>query len=186
MRIAPWEEMIQRMTQIPGIERVSAWTILAEIGTDMGVFPDSRHLASWAAVCPGNRESGGKRMSGKTRKGNCYLRRILCQAAWAATRKKGSYLGVLYRRVRGRRGHQKAIMAVAHQLLTVIYHMLKDNQPYKEPGTSYYDEKRKPEITRRLVQRLQRLGYQVMLEVPVTPAEIRDFVSNPPESGPPK
>ena len=186
MRIAPWEEMIQRMTQIPGIERVSAWTILAEIGTDMSVFPDVRHLASWAAVCPGNRESGGKRMSGKTRKGNCYLRRILCQAAWAATRKKGSYLGVLYRRVRGRRGHQKAIMAVAHQLLTVIYHMLKHNQPYKEPGTAYYDEKRKPEITRRLVQRLQRLGYQVMLEVPVTPAEIRDFVSNPPESGPPK
>jgi transposase len=178
MRVAPWEEMIDRMTQIPGIERVSAWTILAEIGTDMRAFPDARHLASWAAVCPGNRESGGKRMSGKTRKGNSYLRRILCQAAWAATRKKGSYVGVLYRRVRSRRGHQKAIMAVAHHLLTVIYHMLHDNQPYKEPGTACYDEKRKPEITKRLVLRLQRLGYRVTLEIPMAPAEMLELASD--------
>lgn len=185
-RVAPWEEMIQRLVEIPGIERVSAWTILAEIGTDMSAFPDARHLASWAAVCPGNRESGGKRMSGKTRKGNCYLRRILCQAAWAATRKKGSYMGVIYRRIRARRGHQKAIMAVAHHLLTVIYHMLKDNQPYKEPGVASYDEKRKPAITKRLVQRLERLGYQVTLEVPLSPAEIREVVSATAESGPPE
>jgi transposase len=178
MRVAPREEMIDRMTQIPGIERVSAWTILAEIGTDMRAFPDARHLASWAAVCPGNRESGGKRMSGKTRKGNSYLRRILCQAAWAATRKKGSYVGVLYRRVRSRRGHQKAIMAVAHHLLTVIYHMLHDNQPYKEPGTACYDEKRKPEITKRLVLRLQRLGYRVTLEIPMAPAEMLELASD--------
>src|ERR1019366_3000704 len=178
MRVAPWEEMIDRMTQIPGIERVSAWTILAEIGTDMRAFPDARHLASWAAVCPGNRESGGKRMSGKTRKGNSYLRRILCQAAWAATRKKVSYVCVLYRRFRSRRGHQKAIMAVAHHLLTVIYHMLHDNQPYKEPGTACYDEKRKPEITKRLVLRLQRLGYRVTLEIPMAPAEMLELASD--------
>jgi transposase len=96
-RTAHLEETISRLTQIPGIDRIGAWTILAEIGTDMSVFPDSQRLASWAAVCPGNRESGGKQMSGKTRKGNSYLRRILCQAAWAATHKKGSYLGTLYR-----------------------------------------------------------------------------------------
>ena len=171
-RVVVWEEIIDRLVEIPGIERVSAWTILAEIGTDMSVFPDARHLASWAAVCPGNRESGGKRMSGKTRKGNVYLRRILCQAAWAATRKKGSYMGVLYRRIRARRGHQKAIMALAHHMLTVIYHMLRDHQPYREPGATFYDEKRKPEVTKRMVQRLERLGYQVTLEVPLKPEEI--------------
>jgi transposase len=180
-RAAAWEQIIGRLVGIPGIERVSAWTILAEIGTDMSVFPDARHLASWAAVCPGNRESGGKRMSGKTRKGNVYLRRILCQAAWAATRKKGSYLGAFYRRVRARRGHQKAIMALAHHMLTVIYHMLRDNQPYKEPGATYYEEKRKPEITRRMVQRLERLGYQVTLEVRLTAGEIHEFSAATPQ-----
>jgi transposase len=168
IRIAPHEETISRLTQIPGIDRISAWTILAEIGFDMSVFPDSRHLASWAALCPGNRESGGKQMSGRTRKGNVYLRRILCQAAWAATNKHGSYLGTVYRRIRARRGHQKAIVAVAHQLLTVIFHMLRDRKPYFELGSAYYDEQRKPQITKRLVERLQHLGYQVTLEVPVS------------------
>jgi hypothetical protein len=181
-RVAPWQERISRLVQIPGIDRISAWTILAEIGTDMSVFPDSRHLASWAAVCPGNRESGGKRMSGKTRKGNCYLRRILCQAAWAATNQRDSYLGTLYRRVRGRRGHQKAIMAVAHQILTIIYHMLRDKESYRELGAAHYDEQRKPEITRHLVQRLQRLGYQVTLEVPVTQQETQEIGSALPDS----
>jgi hypothetical protein len=165
MRAAPWEEMIGRLIEIPGIERVSAWTILTEIGTDMSVFPDSKHLASWAAVCPGNRESGGKRMSGKTRKGNCYLRRSLCQSAWAATRKKGSFLGTVYRRVRGRRGHQKAIMALAHRMLTIIFHMLRDDQPYREPGTAYNDEKRKAKNTARMVRGLEDMGFRVTLEV---------------------
>ena len=174
-RVAVWAEVIGRLVEIPGIERVSAWTILAEIGTDMNVFPDAQHLASWAAVCPGNRESGGKRMSGRTRKGNAYLRRILCQAAWAAARKKGSYLGAFYRRIRARRGHQKAIMALAHHMLTVIYHMLRDNQPYREPGASFYEDKRKPEITRRMVKRLERLGYQVTLEIRLTPDQIREL-----------
>jgi transposase len=176
-RVAVWNELIERMVCVPGIERITAWTILAEIGTDMSAFPDARHLCSWAAVCPGNRESGGKRLSGKTRKGNVYLRRILCQAAWAATRKKGSYLGVLYRRIRARRGHQKAIMAVAHQLLTVIYHMLRDNQPYHEPGVACYDEKRKPKITRQLVRRLESLGYHVTLEIPLTPEEVHSITA---------
>lgn len=176
-RVICWDEIIERMVCVPGIERITAWTILAEIGTDMSVFPDSRHLASWAAVCPGNRESGGKRLSGKTRKGNVYLRRILCQAAWAATRKKGSYMGVLYRRIRGRRGHQKAIMAVAHHLLTVIYHMIREGQPYKEPGEAIYNEKRKSRATRRWVQGLERLGYRVTLEVAMTPEEMTEISS---------
>lgn len=185
-RVVVWDEIIRRMIRIPGIERITAWTILAETGIDMDAFPDARHLASWAAVCPGNRESGGKRLSGKTRKGNVYLRRVLCQAAWAATRKKGSYLGVLYRRIRARRGHEKAIMAVAHQILTVIYHMLRDNQPYHEPGVACYDEKRKPRITARLVQRLQQLGYQVTLEIPLSPAETDQLISEVPQTEPAK
>jgi transposase len=186
LRAAPWEEMIGRLIEIPGIDRVSAWTILAEIGTDMSVFPDSKHLASWAAVCPGNRESGGKRMSGKTRKGNCYLRRSLCQSAWAATRKKGSYPGTIYRRVRGRRGHQKAIMALAHRMLTIIFHMLRDDQPYRELGTAYNDEKRKAKNTARMVRGLEGMGFRVTLEVLPTPEELREFGSPTaaPETGP--
>jgi transposase len=104
-------------------------------------------------------------------------------AAWAATRKKGSYPGVLYRRIRARRGHQKAVVAVAHQILAVIHPMLRDNQPYEEPGVASYNQKRKPEITRRLVQRLERPGYQVTLEIPPIPKEIQSFTP-PPETGP--
>ena len=182
-RVAQYGEAIARLIGIPGIDRISAWTILAEIGTDMSVFPDARRLASWAALCPGNRESGGKQMSGKTRKGNVYLRRILCQAAWAATNQHGSYLGTLYRRIRGRRGHQKAIMAVAHQLLTIIFHMLRDGRPYQELGSGYYDQQRKPEITRRLVERLEKLGYQVTLEVPLTLDEAPQQAPAPSEIG---
>ena len=143
----------------------------------MSAFPDARHLASGAAVCPGNRESGGKQMSGRTRKGNCYLRRILCQAAWAATRKKDSYLGTVYRRVRGRRGHQKAIMALGHRMLTIIFHMLRDDQPYRELGTAYNNEKRKAKNTARMVRGLEDMGFRVTLEVLPTPEEIREFGS---------
>lgn len=113
------------------------------------------HWFSLAYARPQPRRGVQRRLGGrphcKTRTGNVYLRRILCQAVWDATGKKGSYLGVLYRRVRARRGHQKAIMAVAYQILAVIYHTLCDNQPYKEPGVTSYDEKRKPQVTRRLV-----------------------------------
>ena len=124
-RVAGYQELLTRIATIPGLDRISAWTVLAEIGTDMKVFEDAAHLASWAALCPGNRESGGKRISGKTRKGNRYLRRVLCQAAWAASHKKDSHLSALYRRVRTRRG-EKAIMAVAHQLITIIFHIVRD------------------------------------------------------------
>jgi transposase len=163
-RVACHEELIQRLDTIPGIDRVTAWTVLAEIGTDMTVFGDARHLASWAAVCPGNRESGGKRISGKTRKGNRYLRRALCQSAWAASHKKDSHLAALFRRIRSRRGEQKAAMAVAHQLLTIIFHIVRDGGVYKELGASHYDRQNKQKITRRLIDRLQRLGYYVTLK----------------------
>ncbi len=174
-RVACHQDLIQRLDTIPGIDRVTAWTVLAEIGTDMTVFGDARHLASWAALCPGNRESGGKRISGKTRKGNRYLRRALCQSAWAASRKKDSHLAALFRRIRSRRGEQKAVMAVAHQLLTIIFHIVRDGGVYKELGASHYDQQNKQKTTRRLIERLQRLGYYVTLKAipeptPMAPA----------------
>jgi transposase len=173
-RVAGYEELLTRIATIPGLDRISAWTVLAEIGTDMQVFQDAEHLASWAALCPGNRESGGKRISGKTRKGNRYLRRVLCQAAWAASHKKDSHLSALYRRVRTRRGEQKAIMAVAHQLIIIIFHIVRDGSIYQELGASHYDQHNKPKVTRKLVDRLQKLGYYVTLQpieapVPIEP-----------------
>jgi transposase len=178
-RVAGYEELLTRIATIPGLDRISAWTVLAEIGTDMQVFQDAEHLASWAALCPGNRESGGKRISGKTRKGNRYLRRVLCQAAWAASHKKDSHLSALYRRVRTRRGEQKAIMAVAHQLITIIFHIVRDGSVYQELGASYYDEHNKPKVTRKLVDRLQKLGYYVTLQpieapVPTDPVPVTE------------
>jgi transposase len=163
-RVSCYEDLIQRLDTIPGIDRITAWTVLAEIGTDMSVFGDAPHLASWAALCPGNRESGGKRMSGKTRKGNRYIRRALCQSAWAAAHTKDTHLAALFRRVRSRRGEQKAIMAVAHQLLTIIFHVIQDGSVYRELGASHYDQQNKRKVARRLTERLERLGYKVTLE----------------------
>lgn len=139
-RVAPHEELLRRMMTIPGLDRISAWTVLAEIGTDMSVFGDAAHLASWAALCPGNRESGGKRISGKTRKGNRYIRRVLCQSAWGASHKKDSHLSAFYRRVRNRRGEQKAIMALAHQLLVILFHVIRDGTVYRELGHAHFDQ----------------------------------------------
>jgi hypothetical protein len=175
-RVVCHEDLIQRLDTIPGVDRITAWTVLAEIGTDMSVFGDARHLASWAALCPGNRESGGKRISGKTRKGNRYLRRILCQSAWATTHTKDSHLSALFRRIRSRRGEQKAIMAVAHQLLTIIFHVVRDGSVYQELGAGHYDRQNKPKVTRKLVERLQRLGYYVTLQ----PIEPLDDIASPP------
>lgn len=179
LRVACYDDLIGRIATIPGLDRISAWTVLAEIGTDMTVFGDAAHLASWAALCPGNRESGGKRISGKTRKGNRYVRRILCQSAWAATHKKDSHLAALYRRVRSRRGEQKAIMAVAHQLITIIFHIVRDGSVYKELGASHYDRQNKPKVTRKLIERLQRLGYYVTLQPVEEPGPTPDLVAEP-------
>lgn len=184
-RMTPYQDLVQRLSTIPGVDRITAWTVLAEIGTDMSVFGDARHLASWAALCPGVRESGGKRMSGKTRKGNPYLRRALCQSAWAAARKKESHLAALFRRIRGRRGEQKAIMAVAHELLTIIFHILRDGSAYQELGASHYDRKNKTKVTRKLVERLQRMGYYVTLREAEEPLPAAEAIASVPQTPPP-
>lgn len=163
-RAEPYADLIARLCTIPGIDMVTAWTLLAEIGVDMAPFPDADHVASWAGLCPGLKESAGKRMSGRTRKGDRYLRRALCQAAWAVSHTKDNYLAALFYRIAGRQGLKKATIAVAHQLLRIAYHIIRDGGSYRELGGNYFDRLH-PERTRnRLVRRLENLGLEVTVQ----------------------
>jgi transposase len=162
-RVVSWEEPMRRLMTIPGIDRKTAWTIVAEFGVDMSVFADTRHLASWAGLCPGNRESGGKRMSGRTRKANRYVKSGLCQAAWAASHTKDTYLSAFYRRLQVRKGAPKAVMALAHHMIAIVYNVLAHGEEYVELGADYYDQRNKPRVVSRLVARLTKLGYYVSL-----------------------
>jgi len=163
-RVAVFEESIQRLLTIPGIDRKTAWTIVAEVGVDLSAFADSKHLVSWAGLCPGNRESGGKRMSGRTRKANRYVKRAMCQAAWAASHTKNTYLSAFYRRMAIRKGGPRAVMALAHRMMVVVHQVLSRREGYVEFGGDYYDRRNQPKTVARLVGRLHRLGYQVVLQ----------------------
>jgi len=163
-RVAVFEEAIQRLLTIPGIDRKTAWTLVAEVGVDLSAFADGKHLASWAGLCPGNRESGGKRMSGRTRKANRYVKRAMCQAAWAASHTKDTYFSAFYRRMSIRKGAPKAIMALAHRMIVIIHQVLSRSEEFVEFGGDYYDQRNKPRTVARLVRRLHRLGYQVDLK----------------------
>ena len=160
----PFEEAVKLLDTIPGIARQTAEIIVAEIGTDMSRFPSADHLASWAGVAPGNNESAGKRRSGKTTKGNHALGVALNHAANAASHTKNTYLSAQYHRIAARRGKKKAIVALEHSILIIAYHIIQDKQPYHELGNDYFD-KRRPETTaKRLVKRLEHLGFQVSLQ----------------------
>jgi transposase len=159
-----WEEAMILLCSIPGVSERAAFAILAEIGIQMQQFPTAGHLASWAGVCPGNHESAGKRLSGKTRKGNPWLRRVLIQVAHAASRQKNSYLAAQYRRIAARRGTKRAAMAVAHSILVIIYHLLSEGTSYQERGEAFFEERDRETTERRLVNQLTRLGYQVELQ----------------------
>jgi transposase len=163
-RMGPFEAAVQRLDGIPGIGRRVAEEVLAETGVDMAQFPTADHLASWAKVCPGNNESGGKRRSGATGKGNPWLRSILVEAAWGAVNTKGSYLKAQYHRLAARRGAKRAILAVAHTILVTIYHMLRRGTTYQELGGNYFDERDRQRILRRSVRSLEGLGYKVTVE----------------------
>lgn len=157
------EAAVQRLTTIPGVGRRTAEILVAEIGTDMQRFPTAAHLASWTGMCPGNRESGGKRLSGRTRKGSPWLRAALVEAAHAAARSKGSYLAAQYRRLAARRGAKKAAVAVGHSILVSVWHLLEHACTYVDLGPTYFDELDRQRVERRLVHRLETLGYGVQL-----------------------
>jgi transposase len=159
-----WAEAAKIIDEITGISEQAAQGLLAEIGTNMEQFPSAKHLASWVGICPGNHESAGKRLSGKTRKGNPYARRLLIQAAHAAGKSKKSYLGAQYRRLASRRGSKKAAVAVGHSILVIIYHLLHDHEHYQDLGANYFDERDRQGIQKQLIRRLERLGYQVELQ----------------------
>lgn len=149
---------------IPGIGERTAEMILAELGTDMSRFPSKGHVSSWAGLSPGQHESAGKRKASRIRDGNKYLRATLVQAAWAAVRKRGTFLSAYFGRLSARRGKQKAIVAVAHKILVLIYTLLKTGQLYEERGAATLDEKQKERIVHRLENRIAKLGYKVHLE----------------------
>jgi transposase len=168
-RLRPLEATLTRLDTIPGVGRRTAEDLLAEIGTDMSRFPTAAHLASWAAMCPGNQESAGKQRSGKTRKGNKWLRALLIEAAQAAARTKGTYLAAQYRRLAARRGKAKAAVAVGHSILRIVYSLLRRETIYEDLGGNYFDERDRMGVERRLVRRLEQLGFSVTL-TPADPA----------------
>ena len=161
--IAPFRVAVELVTSIPGVSDLGAQVIVSEIGTDMSRFPSEGQLISWAGMCPRNDESAGKRRSNRVRKGAPWLKTTLVQCAWAAVRKKDSYLKAQFLRIKARRGPKKAIMAVAASILTAIYHMLKDGTLYQDLGSNHFQSRSKGQQTKRLVKRLADLGYDVAL-----------------------
>lgn len=166
---SPFAVAIEQLATIPGIDVRAAENIVAEIGVDMEVFPSAGHLASWVGMCPGQRQSAGKQQGGRTRKGNGWLRATLVQVAWAASHTKHTYLGAQYRRLAGRRGKKRALVAVGHTILVMIYHVLREGTRYQELGEDYFDRLDGERLTRSLVRRLERLGHEVVLK-PKEPA----------------
>ena len=163
--IAPFSQERELLETIPGVGRIAAQVLIAEIGVDMNVFPTSAHLASWAGQCPANHESAGKRRPGRPRQGSKWLQTTLNESAKAASRSKGTYLSAKYQRLRGRRGPGKATGALRHSILIAAYHILDQNVPYHELGADYFDQRRSLEQrTKRLVRQLQQLGHTVTLE----------------------
>lgn len=162
-RLRPFEELIARLDEIDGVGRRTAEEILAEIGVDMSRFPTAKHLAAWAGMSPGNNESAGKRKSGRTPHGNCHLRRTLIQAGDCAARTRGTYLSAQYKRIAARRGAKRALVAVGHSILIIVYHIIRDGTRYYDLGANYLEQINEERTVKRAVKRLESLGYQVTL-----------------------
>lgn len=158
-----FSELIPLLSTLPGTDKQSAEEIVAEIGADMSQFPTEENLSSWAGMCPGNNETGGKRKSGKTTKGSRWLRATLGEIAWAASRTKGTYLSARYKRIVRRRGKKRSIIAVGHTMLVMSYHMIKHRLPYNELGDDYFNKMDEEKFTNSMVKRLEKLGYKVEL-----------------------
>ena len=167
--MTPFADQRDRLATIPGVAKRAAEVIIAEIGVDMSCFPTSAHLASWAGMCPGNRESAGKHFSGRTRQADPWLRGMLAECGWAARRTKNTYLAAQFWRIAGRRGREKACLAVGHSILVIAWHILSTpGETYRELGGDYFDRHRDPQVEqRRLIRRLEKLGLQITVTAPV-------------------
>jgi transposase len=163
-RLRPCMDTVERLDAIPGVGRQTAEILVAEIGTNLSRFPTAAHLASWAGMCPGNNESAGKRRTGKARKGDVWLRAALIEAAHAAGHTRDTYLAAQYHRLAARRGKKKAVVAVGHTLLLIVYHLLTHACPYQDLGAQYLDDRDRQVLERRLVRRLEAFGYKVILD----------------------
>jgi transposase len=161
--ILPFQELVDRLDEIPGINQRTAQILVAECGVDMSRFATSGHLASWAGMCPGNRESGGKRLSGKTRKGNPWLRSALVEAGWAAGKTKGTYFQAQYGNIVRRRGQRRGCIAVGHSILVVVHRLMSTGERYRELGSEFLNKRSKEAMTTSLVGKLKSLGYEVAL-----------------------
>jgi len=170
-RLAPEAGALRLLTSIPGVQLRTAEVVIAEIGTDMTRFPTSRHLASWAGICPGNNVSAGKRKHGRITKGSQWLRAALIEAALAATHAKG-YLQMKCRRVKARRGHERAVVAVAHALLEIIHRLLSTGELSPDLGDQYFERREAENLVRRAVRQLERLGHRVTLELAADPTAL--------------
>jgi transposase len=163
-RLAPFEPLLELLDTAPGIGRRIAEDLLAEIGTEMNRFPTHRHLASWAKICPGNRRSAGKAKPEHVGHGNRWLRSTLVEAAHGAARSKNTFLSAQYHRLAARRGKKRAAVAVAHSLLVIAYHILREGKPYQELGATFHEQRSQKAVVRRLTRRLEALGFDVTLQ----------------------
>ena len=161
--LSPYQEAMELLQSIPGVQATAAATIVAEIGTDMSRFPSAKHLASWAGVCPGNRQSGGKRFSGATTHGSPYLRAMLAEVVWVISHTKDNYLSAQYHHLARRLGKKKAVVAVSHSLLVVAYHILRTKQPYADLGADYLEKLNTARVQQHHPHRLEHLGFTVTL-----------------------
>ena len=163
-RLKEQEELIDRLDEIPGVDRKTAQVIVAELGTDMSRFANAGSAAAWAGICPGNRQSGSRRYPARSRFGNKHLKSALTEAGQAAGRSKDTYLGAQHARLRTRRGSKRAALAVGHSILVIAYHLMKRGTHFQELGADYFDRRNPERVRDRLVQRLQKLGYEVTLQ----------------------
>jgi len=160
-RMEPYQKEVELLRTIPGVQKKTSEVIIAEIGTDMSRFPSERHLSSWAGLSPGNNESAGKRKSGKTTKGNIYLKSILTESSWAVSRAKDTYLQARYKRLSFKRGKKRAAIAIGHSILVSTYYIIKDHRCYVERGANFFDRSNELKLLKNLTKRIQKLGYRV-------------------------
>jgi transposase len=163
-QIAPFEPQVELLMTVPGIDRTSACALVAELGAEMSPFPSPRHLASWAGLCPGNNESAGKSRSGRSHRGSPWIKGLMTEVAWAATKTKNTYCSTQYKKLAARRGKKRALVAVANGLIQSIWHILTTHRPYHDLGPDYLDKLHAKDLERSLVRRLEKLGHKVTLQ----------------------